>query len=364
LNQSQTRVRGAISRRNLLAGAGVTILIRPSDLRAASKAAFTVTELPADLANLTGAYGRAINRKATVVGVATGDLGPAAVRSRGKTAWSLPPADLPSIANAINDTGLIAGAVNDQAAIWEDDEPRMLAPFKEDRTSAFGINAHGAAVGSADKGAKSGVALRWDGEAVLELPSLGGSNNRATGINDDGIIIGYASQDDAGDRVHAVRWVDGAVEDLGTLGGEIGQAMAINRHGRIVGSSTSEKGFSAVDHAFVWIDEDMTRLARLKSVTIRGRSGKIKLDRSVAVGLNDGGAICGFSVSASENDPVSVATLWLDDEVLDLNSAIGKANREVVLSSADGINRDRDVVCTGYLLDDPQTPRLFRLEPA
>jgi probable HAF family extracellular repeat protein len=342
----------------------VTILIRPSDLRAASKAAFTVTELPADLANLTGAYGRAINRKATVVGVATGDLGPAAVRSRGKTAWSLPPADQPSIANAINDAGQIAGAVNDQAAIWEDDEPRMLASFREDRTVAFGINAEGVTVGSADKGAKNGVALRWDGKEVVELPSLGGSNNRATGINDDGIIVGYASQDEAGDRVRAARWVDGEVEEIGTLGGQISQAMAINRHGQIVGSSTSEKGFSAVDHAFAWSDGEMTRLARLKSVTIRGRSGKIKLDRSVAVGLNDGGAICGFSVSASENDPISVATLWLDDEVLDLNSAIGKANREVVLSSADGINRDRDVVCTGYLLDDPQTPRLFRLKPA
>jgi uncharacterized membrane protein len=216
------------------------ILVRPSDLRAAAKAAFTVTELPADLANLSGSYGRAINRKATVVGVATGELGPAAVRSRGKTAWTLPPSDLPSIANAINDAGLIAGAVNDQAAIWKDDEPRMLGPFGEDRTAAFGINADGIAVGSADKGAKSGVALIWDGDDVAELPSLGGSNNRATGINDDSLIVGYASQDEAGDLVLAVRWVDGEVEELGTLGGQISQAMAINRRGQIVGSSTSE----------------------------------------------------------------------------------------------------------------------------
>jgi probable HAF family extracellular repeat protein len=342
----------------------VTILIRPSDLRAATRAAFIVTELPADLANLSGAYGRAINRKATAVGVATGDLGPTAVRSRGKTAWSLPPADLPSIANAINDAGLIAGAVNDQAAVWEDDVPRMLAPFKEDRTAVYGVNSDSVAVGSADKGAKSGVALRWDGEDVRELPSLGGSNSRATAINDDGIIVGYSSKDEAGDLIRAVRWVDGTVEELGTLGGEISQAMAINRHGQIVGSSTSEDGFSAVDHAFAWTDGEMTRLARLKSVTIRGRSGKIKLDRSVAVAINDDGVMCGFSVSASENDPVSVATLWDGDDVLDLNSAIGKANRELVLSSADGINRDRDLVCTGYLLDEPQLPRLFRLEPA
>ena len=353
-----------LNRRTLIAGVGLTIIALPTDLRAATEAAFTITEFPADLSNLSGTYGRAINRKATIVGIATGELGPAAVRSRGKTAWNLPPSDQPSLANAINDVGLIAGSVNDLAAVWEDDEPRMLATHGDDRTTAYAINADGIVVGSADKGAKSGVALRWTGKKVVELPSLGGASSRALGINADGVIIGYSSQDDAGDLVRAVRWVDDKIEEIGTLGGEISQAMAINNHGHIVGSSTSEKGFSAVDHAFRHVDGEMSRLARLGKVKIRGRSGTIKLDRSVAVGVNDDGAICGFSVSASENDPVSVATLWLGDEVLDLNAAIGKANREIVLTSADGVNRDRDLVCTGYLLDDPQIPRLFRLEPA
>jgi probable HAF family extracellular repeat protein len=364
LNQVSSRVPVLLNRRTLLAGVGVTIIARPFALRAATEAAFTVTELPADLSNLSGTYGRAINRKATIVGIATAELGPAAVRSRGKTAWNLPPSDQPSLANAINDAGLIAGSLNDLAAVWEDDEPRMLAAFGDDRTTAYGINADGIVVGSADKGAKSGVALRWAGKKVVELPSLGGASSRALGVNSDGVVVGYSSQDDAGDLVRAVRWVDGEIEEIGTLGGEISQAMAINSHGDIVGSSTSEKGFSAVDHAFRYVDGQMTRLERLGKVKIRGRSGTIKLDRSVAVGINDDGAICGFSVSASENDPISVATLWPGDEVLDLNAAIGKANREIVLTSADGINRDQDLVCTGYLIDEPQLPRLFRLQPA
>jgi len=353
-----------LNRRALIAGAGLTIIARPAELLAATKAAFSVTELPADLSSLSGTFGRGINRKATIVGIATGETGPAAVRSRGKTAWNLPPSDQPSLANAINDAGVIAGSVNDQAAVWEDDEPRMLAAFGDDRTTAYGINADGIAVGSADKGAKSGVALRWVGMKVVELPSLGGTSSRALSINGDGLIVGYSSQDEAGDLVQAVRWVDGEVEEIGTLGGEISQAMAINRLGHIVGCSTSEKGFSAVDHAFRYVDGEMSRLARLGKVKIRGRSGSIKLDRSVAVGINDDDAICGFSVSTSENDPVSVATLWLGDEVLDLNATIGKANREIVLTSADGINRDQELVCTGYLVDEPQVPRLFRLEPA
>ncbi len=102
---------------------------------------------------------------------------------------------------------------------------------------------------------------------------------------------------------------------------------------------------------------------RLPRIRITGRSGSVRLDRSVALGLNDNGDICGSSSSASENDPASVATLWIGDKALDVNELIGKAGRELVLTSADGINRDRDLVCTGFLVDEPELPRLFRLTP-
>jgi hypothetical protein len=107
----------------------------------------------------------------------------------------------------------------------------------------------------------------------------------------------------------------------------------------------------------------MSMLGRLGRVKVSGRSGKVNLDRSVALGLNDQGEICGSSISASENDPVSVATLWIGEDVVDVNALIGKSARDVVLVSADGINRDRDLVCTGYLIDEPDLPRLFRVSP-
>ena len=89
-----------MSRRSLLARAGLFIVSRQSVGHAAEKVRFTVTELRADVDGHAGTFGRGINRKATIVGIATGELGPAAVRSRGKTAWNLPSSDLPSIANA------------------------------------------------------------------------------------------------------------------------------------------------------------------------------------------------------------------------------------------------------------------------
>lgn len=325
---------------------------------------FSVTELTADSDQIQAVHARAINRKATAVGIGTGENGPGAVRSRGDTSWLLPIEGSTSLAHAINARGVIAGSIDDFAAIWTDDVATMLAPFGTDRTTAYGINANGIVVGSADKGANQGVALVWAGEDIQELESLGGPSSRATGINDSGVATGYSTIDDSGEIIRAVIWNDHKIHDLGTLGGEKSQALAINNADVVVGCSTSDEGFSAVDHAFLWQGGEMKRLARIESVRIQGREERVKLDRSIALAINDAGDICGASMSASENDPISVATLWLGDDVINLNDTIGKQNRKFHLLSADGINQDREMVCTGYLLDDElMTPRMFRLMP-
>jgi probable HAF family extracellular repeat protein len=329
LKQSSTWTSSRVSRRSVLAAAGFAVLKR-SQSGLAQELAFDITELAADISKLTGTFGRAINRKATIVGIATNEAGPVAVRSRGKTAWSLPSTDLPSVANAINDAGLIAGSLDNKACVWEDDEPRLLPDFGSGFAAGYGINSDGLVVGSADKGARNGVALRWTSRKAVELPSLGGPANRAIAVNADGVVVGFSAVDDAGDITHAARWVDDKIEDLGTLGGDVSQATAVNRHGVIVGSSTREDGFSGVDHAFRWLDGSMSMLGRLGRVKVSGRSGKVNLDRSIALGLNDQGEICGSSISASENDPVSVATLWIGEEVVDVNALIGTSARDVV----------------------------------
>lgn len=364
LNRSHSSSRaGTFTRRALIGASGLILISRSRPSRAAT-VSFAVTELAADGSGVSGVYGRAINRKATAVGIATGDAGPGAVRSRGETAWRLPISGTTSIANAINSAGVIAGSIDDRAAIWREDEAGMLAAFGTDRSTAYGINGAGVVVGSADKGANRGVALRWDGDAVEELPSLGGPSSRAVAINEDGLIAGYSTPDADGNVVRAVVWRDGELIELGTLGGEISQATAINAAGSVVGCSTSEEGFSAVDHAFVWKDATMTRLKRLGAVKIEGRSERVKLDRSIALGINADGDICGTSMSASENDMISVASLWIGEEAVNLNKAIAEAGGTVHLLSADGINDDRELVCTGYLLDDESMmPRMFRLVP-
>ena len=59
-------------------------MLKRSQSGLAQELAFDITELAADISKLTGTFGRAINRKATIVGIATNEAGPVAVRSRGK----------------------------------------------------------------------------------------------------------------------------------------------------------------------------------------------------------------------------------------------------------------------------------------
>jgi len=69
-------------------------------------------------------------------------------------------------------------------------------------------------------------------------------------------------------------------------------------------------------------------------------------------------------MSVSENSPISVATIWVKDKVTDLNQLVGDANKDIILTSAEGINRDGEIVATGHRVkDDPVETRIYRLTP-
>jgi probable HAF family extracellular repeat protein len=73
---------------------------------------------------------------------------------------------------------------------------------------------------------------------IEELPTLGGPESAALGINDLGEVVGYAEL--PGGEFRAVRWANGVLTDLGTLGGPFSIAYDINDAGRIVGQSESD----------------------------------------------------------------------------------------------------------------------------
>jgi len=118
-------------------------------------------------------------------------------------------------------------------------------------TYATGINASGQVVGYAFNDGTNGTSFSdqyqafvtgADGHGMAAIPTLGGSWNKATGINDNGWVVGTSATTTStpgGDtRGFAMEGAGAAPRSLGTLAGP-STANGISADGRIVGAYTS-----------------------------------------------------------------------------------------------------------------------------
>ncbi len=134
-----------------------------------------------------------------------------------------------------------------------------------------------------------------DPSHLLTIPTLGGSANEATAVNDEGIVVGW-SWTKAG-SVHAFAYdtSTGVLTDLGDLGGGDSSATAINDHGIVAGESSTAAGTTRA-FRYDLATHVMTDLGAL----LPGASF------SEARGINDSGVIVGdadYRPSTSEYPP-------------------------------------------------------------
>ena len=153
-----------------------------------------------------------------------------------------------STANAINDSGVIVGNC-----------------FSNDYTLSGALGkGNGASIGQAfiyQNGVMTGLGFI----NYPFFPPGTASNSGATGINNSGTVVGWSN---AGGVVHAFSNSNGTMTDLGTLGGTGGYgswANGINDWGIIVGYADTASG---AQHAFVYANGTMTDLNSL--VTLPG----------------------------------------------------------------------------------------------
>lgn len=302
-----------------------------------------------------GAVVAAVGAGDTIVGSLTTEVGVSAFASRGNSLDRLPVDGSTSAARAINRRDAIAGSADGKAVVWRGDVVTGLETLGGETGEAFGINDDGLAVGQAATEDGRTHAVLWQrGGTARDLSADDISLSIAYGINADGIVVGVTAVGGTGRAEHAARWVDGELVDLGTLGGDVSQATAINAAGVTVGSSSIAPGFGSVDHAVSWSGESPakpavpTDLGVLGTTKVPGRESELAFDQSQARAINAEGWIVGYGSSSAENAPHSLATIWLDGRITDLNALIGDAAQDLVLTRASGVNDAGRIVCTGF----------------
>jgi probable HAF family extracellular repeat protein len=226
-----------------------------------------------------------------------------------------------------------------QGFLWKNGVMSALPTLGGNNGVATGINNQGLAVGWAENTVHDPTCISpqvLQFEAVLygeklgqieELPPLSGDvDGAATAINDNNLVVGIsgicANAVGGATAAHSVLWQNGAPANIGNLGGSYWNTpTSINNHNEVVGFSDLP-GDSAEDpnyHAFYW--NEATGIQDLG--TLPGDS------LSIAWSINNQGLIVGQSIGPNG----SSAVVWHDGMVTDLNTLIQSGSLTLVYAN-------------------------------
>ena len=202
-----------------------------------------------------------------------------------------------SVASAVNESGQVAGysrasdginhhraSLYSEGILYNLGLPSGTPVFDTMESRAYAINEAGTVVGYADVVGGSHAFVYENGENRDLGTFLGGNYSFATGINDDGVIVGYAN--DASNAHFAFRYENGVMENLGTLPGRRADAYGsiaydVNNHGQIVGASGTASYYA---HAILYDNGVMQDLGTVFGPGVN----------SDAMSINDLGQVAGY----------------------------------------------------------------------
>lgn len=309
----------------------------------------------------------AITRLGTLPGGLYSMLQWAGVNSRG-TVVGISRIGVPdSLGESWSCSAFLAGAGNIcHAFVWSNGVMTQLPTLGGTNGFATGINARGQAVGWAETPVHDPTcdptgdqvlqfhAVQWNtrsGAVTALAPWPGDSASAATAINDRGQVVGISGECDVAvgrrSAIRAVLWDHGQMVDLGSLGGDFWHTpMALNERGEVVGFSNPPGG--ALDGSDLHAFH-WTRRGGMEDL------GKLAADASSqALGINARGQIVGVSCGA-----VCTAMLWQEGQMLKLQDLVPGFTG--ILWSARSIN-DAGVI-TGRMYDANGVPMAYVATP-
>ncbi len=232
--------------------------------------------------------------------------------------------------------------------VWQDGVMTPLPTLGGDNGFATGVNSRGQVVGWAETRVHDPTcnapqvlqfrAVLWEPRKgkMRELPPLpGDSTSAATAINERGQVVGISGDCDIAvgqmSARHSVLWENGTVTNIGDLGGDAWHTpMDINTAGDVVGFSNPRgvPGITFAPHAFLWTRADGIRdLGTLQGDAV-----------SQALGINWSGQIVGVSSGAANR-----AFLFENGVMKDLKSLVDPALPDQLIV-AQHINDDGVIV--------------------
>jgi probable HAF family extracellular repeat protein len=220
--------------------------------------------------------------------------------------------------------------------VWKDGVMDALPTLGGPNGFAAGVNKQGQIVGWAENTIEDPTCdltrtqrlnflpVIWGPEEdqIQELPLFPGDTaGAAVGNNDKGQVVGISGTCDRAvggfTAAHALLWENGSITDMGNIGGNAWNTpVAINKYGVAVGFANVTLGRPFNAHAFRWsLNEGIQDLGVLPAHSLS--EGSI----SQALGINKHGQVVGISCLAGFVD--CRAFIWENGVMTDLNTLVG-----------------------------------------
>ncbi len=228
--------------------------------------------------------------------------------------------------------------------LWQNFHMSALPTLGGDNGQASGINNRGQVAGFAentivDSGCPPNritMGVLWQDGKAQPLPPVGSDpDSVAFGINDRGQAVGYSGTCTA--ALRAVLWENGTASPLPDLGTEGGLAWGINNQGQVVGEVASHDGTTV--YAALWQNGAITNLG-----TLPGDFG------ALASGINSRGEVVGSTWDSNFN--WSHAFIWQDGVITDLNTLF-PASSNLYATMANKINERGQISGMATVLSGP-----------
>jgi probable HAF family extracellular repeat protein len=243
--------------------------------------------------------------------------------------------------------------------LWQYFRMSTLPTLGGNNGQASGINDRGQIAGFAENGEVDStcppgtINNRIDLGALWEngkpkpqaLPPLGSDpDSVAYGINDQGQVVGYSGTCTTAN--HAVVWKNGTPYPLPNLGVEsLNLAWGINDQGQIVGEVTSPDG--TTQYAALWQNGAITNLG-----TLPGDFG------ALASGINNQGQVVGSTWDS--NFYWSHAFIWQNGVMTDLNTLM-PANSNLYATMGNKINERGQISAMATVLSGPDAGNIHAI---